>query len=391
MLDLTRVNQISAACRKGLGVVFGRGLPLIASHQAENDSPSLSALFGCVRIQGVLVFLLVCTSSTWASTACVHFDAPETVACRAVENYEGPSDTSTEEATVEATFPVSSLIRFGGEGELLQLLFVVESPERTLRVMDYAPKNQLAPSLAGNVGVQSQTERSSSVGFNAATPAGAFLTASANGSGTAKNSSSARYELLPPMHLLASSGTAARGTAVYFKLKPSDQTTLDGARQFTVVFRVPHNWRADYVRLRCVAFGRSGASFRPSSREPLCGSADFLIGLYREKDPVARQAARDLVRSERELKRLAQTEQRSIERRRYGSTSDKLAVWLNLESPRIPEDWLQEVVRGESTQRDFDFQRHLPDDVRAAVQDFCEARRQLVQLSRTEQELAKAL
>ena len=344
-----------------------------------------------IYVLGLPSWLLWGVGSACGGNACVHFDVAETVACQPVEVAEESGQLSGGEMLITAKFEVSSLIRLGREDDLLQFLYVVESPQRTAQVVDYAPRTQLATSVAGHVNVQRQTERSNSLGLNATAQVSPLLSGSTNGSTGSKVSASTHYELLPPMELLAASGTIARGTAVYFKLKPSTQTSLDGSRQFSVVLRVSRDWRADYVRLRCIAFGRHGGGLSPSDGEPICGSSEFLVGIYREADPQAQAAAQQLARAERTLKTLARTRHKAIDRQRYGSVTDMLAIRLNLSQPRIPDEWLQQVLRGESTQRQYGFQQHLPDDVRQAVQDFTDARWKLHQLSRPSSEIAQAL
>ncbi len=391
MLESKQGIQTSAVRTKGTGVVFGHRVCRVETQPVENDSRSfLSAVSGNPLFWWPVTWCLI-IGTVYGGEACVHFDVAETVACRTLSIDSSTRQVGNGEMLIEASFDVSSLIRLGSEDDLLQYLYVIESPERTVRVVDYTPKNQLAPLLASNVDVSQQTEKSASLGFNANGTTGAVLNASANASGGSKAATSTQFELLAPMHLLASSGTASRGAAVYFKLKPSRQTSLDGARQFTVVFRVPRNWRADYVRLRCAAFGRNVAGARGHHPRPVCGSAEFLVGLYLEGDSRAKEAARELARSERRLRSVASQQHRRIERRRYASAGDKLAALLNLAEPQIPEQWLQQVLRGDSSQRSYDFDRHLPNEVRQAVQDFCDARSHLFQLGQPREELARAL
>jgi hypothetical protein len=315
----------------------------------------------------------------------------ETVACQPVEVETEGGLSPSGEKLITAKFEVSSLIRLGREDDLLQFLYVIESPQRTAQVVDYAPRTQLATSVAGKVDVQRQIEQSNSLGLNATAQVSPMLSGSTSGSTGSKTSASTHYEVLPPLKLLAASGTVARGNAVYFKLKPSTQTSLDGARLFTVVFRVSRDWRADYVRLRCVAYGRTTGRSFTGSGEPICGSGEFLVGIYRQADPQAQAAAQQLAHAERTLKSLARTRRKSIERQRYDSVTDRMAVRLNLSEPRIPDEWLQHVLRGASTRRKYYFQRHLPDDVRKAVQNFTDARWRLYQLSRPSSEIAQAL
>ena len=98
-----------------------------------------------------------------------------------------------------------------------------------------------------------------------------------------------------------------------------------------------------------------------------------------------------LASTERTLRKLAQKQARHIERQRYASWTDRFAVLLNASEPRIPDAWLRRVLQDDSVRRNYDFQRHLPDDVRLATQDFVAASWQLCQLSQPANDVAPPL
>ena len=154
----------------------------------------------CVRS---LCVLGLCAGWGWAGNSCVQFDVAETVSCRPLELPEQPVAVSGGEMLVEATFEVSSLIHLASEDRLLQLLYVLESPQRTAQVVDYAPKTQMASPVAGHLNVESQTDQSSSWAIDAGTHGVPWLSATASGAASSTSSSTARYELLPPLQLLS--------------------------------------------------------------------------------------------------------------------------------------------------------------------------------------------
>ena len=246
----------------------------------------------------------------WAGNSCVQFDVAETVSCRPLELPEQPVAVSGGEMLVEATFEVSSLIHLASEDRLLQLLYVIESPQRTAHVVDYAPKTQMVSPVAGHLNVESQSDQSSSWAIDAGTHGVPWLSATASGAASSTSSATARYELLPPLQLLSFQRDGRAGSAVYFKLRPSPQTSLDGARRFTVVLRVPQAWRADLVRLHCVAFERTATGILLGDGKPICGSAEFLVGIYRQGDAPAQAAAQRLAITERTLRELARKQTR---------------------------------------------------------------------------------
>ncbi len=325
-----------------------------------------------------LVSFTIAVTEANASTPCVHFDVTDVVTCRPIMDAQFRSDHPGE-MLIEATFEVSSLVRLGSEGNLSQLLYVIESPQRSLVVHDYAPKTQLVTEVAGNVGIQKSTEKSSNVGLNASFRTELLASASANAGTGQKRLTNLKYELLPPKQLLAASGTISRRTAVYFKLKPSAQTSMDGAKRFSVVFRVEDDWRGDYVRLRCAAYDRS------TTDKPICGSSDFLVGLYLLGDDGARQTVASLSRADRRLRKLALDKRNEVQRQRYPSATDKLGAFFNVSRPKIPNDWLRRAMRDESSSS---FERYLPRSVREAVEQFRQSRDRVIELNRTTNGLA---
>ncbi len=310
----------------------------------------------------VMFTSLMFTSTAWAAgSSCVHFDVPQMVTCRPVNSCEVA--VNDHEQAVEAIFDVSTLLRFGQEAEVRQLLFVVESPAGTLRVVDFA-KTELTSLYVGQIERSRQQEESNNVGLSATVSPAEFLNAQGNTSRAVKANETIRFQTLPPMQLLAASGTVSRGAAVYFKFKATPQTTLDGSRPLRVLFRVPSGWRGDYVYLRCVAYAEATSD----QQSPICGSTDFLVPLYLEGDDVARQASLQLAQREYALRQLAQQWQLDSHQAHGASLSDKLTALFRDEKSRVPELWLTTVLTSPPSRRDFSFQTRLPQDLRRAGQ-----------------------
>jgi hypothetical protein len=61
---------------------------------------------------------------------------------------------------------------------------------------------------------------------------------------------------LPPKHAIVVSGTSSEGRGVFFKLKRSSQTSLEGVHDLSVTFVVPPGWRGGDVRVGCSARGK---------------------------------------------------------------------------------------------------------------------------------------
>lgn len=321
--------------------------------------------------QPCLALTTLLAVSSLAAADHVNFDVGQLSSCRVVS-----SANETEEMNIEAAFDVSTLIRFGQTDQVNELLFVVESPARTLHVVDFSPTTELASEFAGNIQRSSSRDHARNAGLNASLSPHSTATAKGTLANSSTTKDSLHYETLAPKQLLVASGTAARGTAVYFKFAATPQTTLDGSRELRVTFRVQSQWRADYVYIRCVAFGSADDNHVPPR---MLGSSDFLVPLYLEGDAAAREAANQLGNQELQLRRVASRLRRSAPKK---SLSDKLFSLIGHDDNQTawPHDWLHTVLTSAPHQEDFDFQDRLPASARIATRSFTSARKHLHQL-----------
>lgn len=318
-------------------------------------------------------------SLAFAQMPYVQFDVDSMVGCRDVTPAEFEK-ANPDERLMEAKFQISSLIRQGREDDLLQFLYRIESPERSVQIADYLPKTVLATNVVGNVGLETKLEKSSSLGITAAGHYDQILSGDAKATHGKKTTSSVRYELLPRLDLVAAAGTTARGTGVYFKLKPSDRTSLEGSKDFALVLRVPRSWRGDYVRVVCEARSHRRGVVRPLDSATTCGAAVFVVALYDQQDPSAKAAARRLARADQQLLSVASRQRRAIERHKYPTIGHEIGATLALVSPKIPKTWLRQVYQRPAAADSARFESHLPDPVRRAAVQYSTAKRTLHQL-----------
>jgi hypothetical protein len=242
------------------------------------------------------------TIASFAGPPVVEFDTSETIA---VEDVTTPdfAAANPREKLVEARFTISSLIRHGSDERLVHFLYRIEGLDRGMSVFDYFPKTELASPVTGNVSVEQKADDALSLGGSI----GGKLEGASGSINVAKSTArhgQLKYELLPPKELIAAAGTIHRHHGVYYKLKPSKQTSLEGAKQFVCVLRVPACWRADRARLICEATTLSSPMLGAPEKEIVCGQASFLVGLYRSGDADARKNVLALVRAEDDFLRL---------------------------------------------------------------------------------------
>jgi hypothetical protein len=290
------------------------------------------------------------------------------------------SRANPAEKLVEARFEISSLVHSGSEQDLLQYFYRLESPQRSLRVVDYEPKTIVASDQAGNVRVDLQEEENRRLGLSYGAPLPVPVQVSGPAEFGTKQQVGMHYELTPQMTTVAASGTLERGSGLYFKLKLSRGQTLEGAKTFRIVFRVPRQWRGDYLHVFCTATGVRRGLVSSLNESAVCGSARFVLALYVEGDAAAQAAAERLSQAERRLWRAFSAQQAEIQRRNYPSLVQRVGVMLDVVRPPISENWPQEVIYGPGGPSRSTATGSLPPAVRQAAAEYAVARRQLAGL-----------
>lgn len=324
---------------------------------------------------------LLLSHISFAGPPSVRFDAPFTAAACDVTPPEFAA-ANPEERLVEVVVPVSSLIQHGREEDLIQYLIQFDSPQQTCRVVDYLPRTTLSTDVVGEVGIDRREEHSQSVGINLTGRFQQTVQGTASGNLNNSDSSSVRYSLLPPLELLAASGTTHRGCGVFFKLRPSPRTSLEGSKEFVLVLRVPRNWRGDYLRLRCDAVGYDRGLTRHFDQHSQFGLAELTIALYAEGDELARACAEHLATSDRQLRVVAHENSGAIREARYPSFLHHWASEIELYEPDLPDNWFQQVISTSPTDDHQRFASKLPDVVDRAIADYATAKRSVHAMSR---------
>ncbi len=230
----------------------------------------------------------------------VEFDVATSVACREVTTPEFAAAFPSEKL-MQATFSISSLVRRGRQNDLAEFFYRIESPTGSLRIVDHLPRQELASPYVGPIAVEKKDEATAKVGGLIAGHYPPFSNGELNAQAGSTSGQSVRYEMLPPKELLAASGTLNRERGVYFKLRPSPQTSLEGAKQFICVLRVPKAWRGDCVRIDCQAACDPHSSWPMMDMPADCGAASFLVALFAAGDEEARHVMGQVVAADEQL------------------------------------------------------------------------------------------
>jgi hypothetical protein len=249
-------------------------------------------------VPGVLAGLAC--SDVVAQSPKVHFDMHPVIACRDVTSPEFQA-SRPDLRWIEARFEVSALLLEGGEDDLLQFFYRLEIQSPNVSVADYWPKTKLASDQATNVTREQRAEKTNHVGAVLTSPLDWPGKVTASGDVGQKSMDSSRYELVPQMMAVTASGTVQRGRGVYYKMRPSRSSTLEGARRFRVVLQVPAGWRGGDAYFECTATGIDRGLIRSLDEQITCGQRRFVVALHREGDAEARQAAQHLIAAESDL------------------------------------------------------------------------------------------
>ena len=315
-------------------------------------------------------------SSLLAASPCVQFDVVQMAAADDISTPEFVAANPTEKL-IRIRLPISSLVRLGSEGSLIQYLYIISgTTTSSFQVVDYAPKTTLTSDVDGSISIEESRGDSVNLGVKAQAPHDFPIRADASVALNASTSNSTRLQKLPPLHLLAASGTMHRGVSAYFKLKPSTQTTLEGDKTFEIVARVPYDWRAGLLYVTCAAYGRQrGISMSREDANLVCGNGGFVVGVYSAGDEVAKNSVRKLAVTQQQLEQLALKHAASIDDQRFPSIMHKIGAAFSIVKPRIPNRWLNQVL----TTNDFHaFERHLPRKLRVATTEYREARKRVI-------------
>jgi hypothetical protein len=322
----------------------------------------------------VLAVSLSVVSLSDAAERTIEFDVVSVVAAQEAISIEGVQ-TGPDEKLIAIRLQVSTYVPPQSRREVKDLVITFDNPSPAFQVVDFFPKTTLDSRFAGPVTMQSSLERKLGVEVDATGIYKCLTGVTLGGSLHDARSSSTEFKLAPPKEVVAASGTIQRGRGVYFKLRPSANETIEGAKEFLIVARVPRSWRADLARVRCTASGDVPSTIVPMAESPLIAQCDFLIGLYLDGDVPARRAAERFVASEQWLRRVAAEQQSSIRR----SSSPKLIQKIGFASPSIPANWLDQWLYGPASEEPIE---RLPPQVRKAAAQYATARSQLHHLTK---------
>jgi len=192
----------------------------------------------------------------------VEFDIARAVECRDVT----PPDRLTlypMQRLIEVALPISVRFHDVTTDDVDEIEIEVSGAQAGLRVLEFAPGTQLATEITREIETTTTNKKTRTFegtlggslpipGAEAAAHISPSLTAGASGC----QSEVEKTSRLPAKHVVVVSGTTAEGRGVFFKLKRTSQTSLEGVHDVAVTFVAPRSWPSFAIRVECSAQGQ---------------------------------------------------------------------------------------------------------------------------------------
>lgn len=257
-------------------------------------------LRGRARSLPFLSLLLLIPTSTFAGTPRLAFDFGRAIACQVVPTESG-SEEFAEEKLIQFTLPISVQLLSGDMAQVKSVRIELTDRDQRMFVHDFQPQTRLESQHTEAIERTHSTEESHSLsatlGGEAPVPVGnlvAHVTPSASGALGKREAVTQTERLLPPKQVVVASGTKRNRHGVFFQLRPTPQTTLEGVHEIALTLRVPKHWRGDTLRVEVTAQGVE--KFLWMNREATLAQESGHIALYLAGDREARLAAEEYLR-----------------------------------------------------------------------------------------------
>lgn len=253
-----------------------------------------------IRMRTVSMVLLVgfmAIQTAGSAEPKVVFDIPSKVECIDVTPHKCAAAHPTLKV-IEARFRISASFIEGKESSTADFVYMISSPEMRLKVLSFLPNTTLESSTAEDlIEVTDSTENSDS-GTGEVKVGYSILNLGTSKNATSKKTESNHYQKVAPKNLVLASGTINRGHGVLYKLKPSNESSLEGAKEFVLLCVVPKEWRGDWCSVVCSA--RVNRKTAVSTSVAISGIEQAHVGLYLAGDRHASRLADEMTRLQSE-------------------------------------------------------------------------------------------
>ena len=339
-----------------------REIKLGDSNGSENfaSSPGLTMISAKTALW--LSFALITAPLAAESPARVRFDVVSPIAA-----FESQMESRADTKLVGIEVEVSAFFENIGSEDVESLLIQVESSDPDFRIVDQSPKTMTSTDIDGVIRHSETRTRSLSLDADA-TGYYRYLTgAFATGAFHTSQSSNETYDKLAPRETVMASGTLAGGRTAYFKLRANSQTSLEGKKSYRLLAETPIDWRGETLRIGIQAKGRARRTLDGRAVPSFVESSKWVVPVYLESVPRARDAAIRFASAEARLRRTAHDQRDSMK------SGGKPRFGFGDRGQRIPEDWLDQCLTGNLA---TDTRSRLPKAIREASEAYERARRE---------------
>lgn len=281
---------------------------------------------------------------------------------------------------VETQLDVSALFSPGQEEQITEYTVRVLSRHEDVQVADFSPRTEMVSDVVGPMQITQDSDRNREGSIRGIGGYPGVGTVQGYAYGHDRNHETVAFEKRPSMELATASGTLARRRGVYFKVKQSTQSTLEGSRPFRIVFEVPRDWRADLLDIAIETVGIDSYS---NKRPRVLSVHRFVVAIYQEFDDAAAHAATNYMKQQRRLSSFARNYATAIEQRSYPTPLHKLGAKLDIYEPSIPQDWFEAIVHQPGTKYPMMKLSYLPVDLRVEILNYLDHKELLESLSGT--------
>ena len=328
---------------------------------------------------GLAVWVIGVNAGYAKSPAAVAFDVPAIVVAETLDPAVATAPTIGG-TLLRIRMTVSTMIQPNFRGRVDELVVELDNPSRALRVLDFWPKNEVYSDVAGTISVENHFQKNQNLAFTVSGGYEPFARGSANGDYRAQQKVDEVYQRRPPMQLLTSSGTVRRGYGAFFKFRPGAVPVLEGDREIALLVEAPVGWRGDLLRISMRAVGTEAPGFGSTETREL-GSTELWIAAHRNGDHPAALAAQRFVATEQSVRRLAEANRSAIENRSLPTVFHKVGAALDVVEPKIPNDFLMQILFNLNPQYFDAATSRLPVDLRVAALDYWDERARFMNLN----------
>ena len=304
-LPVTEVNSVSWSSGSFLAAILR---PLIWINERLEAQLRAWRWGRPVQTFSLIVFLFSHASSASSvaadADAAVRFDVPALSEAVLVSDSQFQDD---ELMAIRLSVPVTSEIASADRGHISEFRYDIQWEQARYPLIEFGPRTRTTSIVEGTIQVKKQAERKLKLGLalNGIDPPG--LAGTANVEAGVSNSESNQYQEIPQQDILVASGTTDRGTGVFFRFHRSRQETLEGSRTLNVSFRVPREWKAGLLQVKCRASGER--KIAGIWKEPIEIVRSFTLPVYLADRAEARARAVEYVRAETGFRQLVDAQQ----------------------------------------------------------------------------------